>query len=121
MNDFAKRSHVEEIEDFADLFTMGKRTGGNLRQLMESCLETISESVEMQRQLRINLSSKQLEFRIMGFVPFGILTYIGMTSAGFFDSLYHNMSGILIMSICFVTYLLAYLWGTKIIEGISKT
>ncbi|MBR6093402.1 MAG: type II secretion system F family protein [Lachnospiraceae bacterium] len=121
LNDFAKRSHVEEIEDFADLFAMGKRSGGNLRQVMESCLETISESVEMQRQLRINLSSKQLEFQIMGFVPFGILVYIGTTSAGFFDSLYHNLSGILVMSGCFITYLSAYLWGMRIIEGISET
>ena len=88
---------------------------------MESCLETISESVEMQRELRIQLSSKQLELRIMSMVPFGILIYIGSTSAGFFDSLYHNFTGIMIMTGCLVVYLLAYFWGMRIIERIKET
>ncbi len=121
LSDFAKRSHVGEIEDFAELFSMGKRTGGNIRHIMESCLETISESVEMQRELRIQLSSKQLELRIMSMVPFGILIYIGSTSAGFFDSLYHNFTGIMIMTGCLVVYLLAYFWGMRIIERIKET
>lgn len=114
--DFANRSGVEEITDFADIFAVGKRSGGNLRELITTCCNSISEQVQMQREFRIQMASKQFELRIMGVVPFGIILYIGTSSKGFFDSLYHGMPGIGIMSVCFVLYLIAAVWGKRIIE-----
>ena len=78
--DFANRCEVEEIMDFTDIFIVGKRTGGNLRELITNCCNTINEQVQMQREFRIQLSSKQFELRIMGLVPFGIIFYIGSSS-----------------------------------------
>lgn len=114
--EFARRSHVEEIQDFADIFSVGKRSGGNMKEIMSVCCNTISESVELQREFRILLSSRQFELQIMSVVPFGIILYIGSASAGYFDSLYHVFPGVLIMTGCLLFYLVAYLWGMKIIE-----
>ena len=115
--DFAERCEVEEIVDFTDIFIVGKRSGGNLRELITNCCNTISEQVQMQREFRIQLSSKQFELRIMGVVPFGIILYIGTSSKGYFDSLYHQMPGIGIMTACLTVYAAAFLWGRKIIEN----
>lgn len=114
--DFANRSHVEEIEDFADIFSVGKRSGGNMKDIMGVCCNTISESVELQREFRILLSSRRFEMQIMSVVPFGIILYIGSASAGYFDSLYHVFPGTLIMAGCMLLYVTAFLWGEKVIE-----
>ena len=116
LQDFADRCEIEEITDFTDIFIVGKRTGGNMREMITACCNTISEQVQMQREFRIQLASKQFELRIMAVVPFGILLYIGSTSKGFFDSLYHNLPGFGIMTLCFGIYVAAYLWGNRIIE-----
>ena len=117
LEDFAARSEVEEIGDFADIFAVGKRTGGNLREMITGCCNTISEKIELQREFRVLIAAKQFEMYIMALVPFGILLYIGGTSKGFFDCLYHSVTGIGIMTGCFITYLIAYFWGTKITEN----
>ncbi len=116
LSDFANRCEIEEIVDFTDIFTVGKRSGGNLREMITACCNTISEQLQLQREFRIQLSARQFELRIMGCVPFGILIYIGTSSKGYFDCLYHNITGIGIMSVCLMVYLAAYFWGTAIIE-----
>ena len=112
--DFGTRCGVEDIKDFADVFTVAKRTGGNLKEIIADTVEIISDKIEMRRSLRILISEKQFEQKIMCVIPFFILMYIGMTSPGYFDSLYHSLSGISIMTACLVAYVVAILWGMKI-------
>ena len=116
ISDFAERSKVEEIEDFSDIFTVGKRSGGNIREIITVCCRTITERIELQREFRILMASRQLELRIMALVPFGMLLYIGSMSKGYFESMYHTFSGRIIMTGCLVTYVTAVLWGRRIIE-----
>ncbi len=112
--DFGNRSDVEDIKDFAEIFSAAKRTGGNLREIIADTADIISDKIEIKRNLRILISEKQFEQKIMSIIPFFILIYIGFTSPGYFDSLYHNWGGIGVMSACLVAYVLALLWGMKI-------
>lgn len=112
--DLGERSEVEDICDFADIFAVAKRSGGNLREIITDTVDVISEKIEMKRNLRILISEKQFEQKIMSVIPFFILIYIGFTSPGYFDSLYHSLSGFGIMTACLIAYGLALLWGMKI-------
>lgn len=112
--DFGERSDVEDIRDFADIFAVAKRSGGNLKEIITDTVDVISEKIEMKRSLRILISEKQFEQKIMSVIPFFILIYIGFTSPGYFDSLYHTLSGIGIMTACLAGYVLALFWGMKI-------
>ncbi|MBQ7767029.1 MAG: type II secretion system F family protein [Lachnospiraceae bacterium] len=112
--DLGVRSGVEDIMDFADIFAVAKRSGGNLREIITDTAEVISEKIEMKRSLRILISEKQFEQKIMSVIPFFILIYIGFTSPGYFDSLYHTLSGMGIMTACLTGYILALIWGMKI-------
>lgn len=114
--DFGDRSGVEDIKDFADIFGIAKRTGGNLKEIISDTADAISTKTEMRRELRILISEKQFEQRIMSVIPFFILIYIGFTSPGYFDSLYHNLQGIGIMTACLAAYLAALFWSMKITE-----
>ena len=114
--DLASRTQVEEIADFAEIFAIAKRTVGNLREIIADTGAAIGEKIELRRELRILIASKQLEHKIMCLVPFLIIGYIGFTSKGYFDSLYHNIAGILIMSACLAVYFGALYWGKKITE-----
>ncbi len=114
--DLAKRTQIEEIADFAEIFSIAKRTVGNLREIIADTGGAIGEKIEMRRELRILIASKQLEHKIMCLVPFLIIGYISFTSKGYFDSLYHNFSGFCIMTACLVVYLGALWWGKKITD-----
>lgn len=114
--DFALRSHIQDIMQFADVFMIAKRSGGNMTEIISETAETIDKKISVDKEIQILISSKKMEQKIMNVIPFIIIFYIEATSKGFFDSLYHNLIGIVIMSVCLAVYLAALTISGKLVE-----
>ncbi len=116
LSDLAGRSHVPEIRDFADVFAIAKRSGGDLPQILRDTAALINEKIEVKREIDTLISAKKMEQTIMNVVPFGIIIYIDATSPGFFTPLYHNLFGVIMMSAMLAVYVFAYLLAAKILR-----
>ena len=116
LTDLGERSGNPDVAEFAQVFAVAKRSGGNMTQMIGDTAEVIGERLSVENEIDVLLASKKMEAKIMEVVPFFIILYIGITSPGFFDPLYHNMTGILIMTGALALYLFAYLLSEKIIR-----
>lgn len=114
--DLAERSDSEDIGDFAVVFAQAKRGGGDMASIMKRTIVMVKEKIEVQREIQIMLSGKKYEQKIMSLVPVGVMAYISVTSKGFFDVMYHNMAGVLIMSFCLVVYVGAVYFGEYLVR-----
>lgn len=114
--DLGIRSHVSDIMQFADVFLIAKRSGGNLTEILEKTAEVIGQKIETDKEIQLMISSKKMEQKIMNMVPFLIIFYISTTSKGFFDVLYHNVIGVAVMTVCLFFYGAAYLFSKRIVE-----
>lgn len=114
--DLGVRSHVPDIMQFADVFLIAKRSGGNLTEILEKTASVIEQKIETDKEIQLMVSSKKLEQKIMNMVPFMIIFYIGTTSKGFFDVLYHNVIGAAVMTVCLFFYGAAYWFSKRIVE-----
>lgn len=113
--DLGVRSHLPDILQFADVFLIAKRNGGNMTEILSDTADTIEQKIAVDKEIQVLLSSKKMEQRIMNVIPFFIIFYISLTSKGFFDVLYHNPIGIFIMTLCLLVYLAAYEISEKIV------
>lgn len=118
--DLGKRSGSEEIRQFATVFTIAKRSGGKMDEVIRSTSQLMEQRLDAYQELQIVLSGRRMEQNIMKVMPFGVLGYVGVTYPGYFSPLYHNLQGILIMTGCLVLYLAAYVSGEKILESIMR-
>lgn len=116
MHQFAKRAGLEEIQEFADIFAIAKRSGGNLAEIIYETAAIISEKIEVEKEIQVLLAAKRLEQNIMSVIPFAIILYVSAASGGYFDVLYGTFAGRAVMSICFVLYMTAFVLGVKITE-----
>lgn len=116
LTDLSIRSGIEDIRNFAELFEVSKRTGGNLIAIIRNTSNTIGRKEETRKEIMTVLAAKKLEQNIMSMIPCMILIYIQTVSPGFLDDMYHNPTGIAVMSVCLVIYGGAFLWGRKIVE-----
>ena len=116
LTDLADRTHVKDIADFAEVFRIAKRSGGDLTAILGNTAETISDRIEVRREIAVGISDKKMEQKIMDMVPFGIIFYIDATSPGFFDPLYHNLLGVALMTAMLAIYVFAFLLGEKILD-----
>lgn len=116
MLDFANRSHMEEMEYFAEVFSVGKRTGGNLIGIMKNTIGMIQEKMEAEEEIYTIIADKQMEFQIMCIIPFVMILYLRISAGNLLDNLYGNAVGILIMTSCLVVYGGCYFYGKRILE-----
>lgn len=113
--DLARRSGSEEISQFAVVFSLAKRNGGNMAEIIRSSATLIGKQIEMRQEIQALLAGRKMEFNIMKAVPFGILSYIGIGNPGYFDMLYHNLTGVAIMTGCLGIYLTAFQLGEVVL------
>lgn len=112
--DFAKRSHINDIYDFVEVFAIAKRRGGDFGKIIKNTADIISEKIEVYQEIETFLTAKQFEQRIMSVVPLLIILYIRLTSPHFMDVMYHNLPGISVMTICLVVYCAAFFLAERI-------
>ena len=116
MDNLAKRSGAEEIEMFSDVCKSAKRNGGNIAEVLTDTAERIRESICVDAEIDNLMAEKKLEFRIMSVMPFVILIYINITSAGYFDVLYEGIFGRVFMTVALLIFAGALILGRKIMR-----
>ncbi len=110
------RSGLPDVMQFADVFLIAKQSGGNMTDILAKTAEVIDRKTETDKEIQLMISGKKTEQKIMNAVPFLIIFYVGSTSKGFFDVLYHNLIGVIIMTVCLAFYLAAYIMSERIVD-----
>ncbi|MCL2253032.1 MAG: type II secretion system protein F [Lachnospiraceae bacterium] len=116
LKEAGKISNLHEIAEFADVFAVAKNSGGNMVDSISQFSDMIGGKIETEKEISVVLSARRSEQKIMNLVPFVILLYLDITSPNFFSSLYHNLTGIIIMTVCMVIYMTAYSLSVKLLE-----
>ena len=117
LQDLAGRSGCEEISEFAQIFSLAKRSGGNMAEIIRTSAALIGRQIELRQELRSLLAGKRMELSIMKVMPFGILFYISFSTPDYFAPLYHNAFGVAVMTGCLAVYLAAYVMGEAVMDG----
>ncbi len=113
---FAARTSDEEVRVFADVFSMAKRSGGDMIQIIRNAIGHIGEKIDVKREIDTMITAKKLEFKIMSVVPMAMICYVKISFPEFVDVLYGNLFGVIVMTVCLVIYAIAYEFGKKMTE-----
>lgn len=116
LSDFAKRSGLEDAGNFAEVFRIAKRSGGELCSIIAHTAEVIREKTSVEDEISMLTASRRFEQRIMNLMPFGIILYIDFSSAGFFDPMYLTALGRGIMTVCLLGYAGAWALSDRILD-----
>lgn len=113
---FAERSGLEEIQNFAEIFAVSKRSRGELASVVGHTVHVISDKIQVREEIIIMAAEKRLEQKIMNVMPFFIALYVDLSFPGFFNQMYDTAAGRLVMTICLGLYLLACVLSGRIMR-----
>ncbi|SFG34055.1 type II secretion system F family protein [Oribacterium sp. WCC10] len=116
LSDFAYRSGLDDVSNFAEIFNVAKRNGGNLVNILTHTSGIIRDKVQIIEDIRTLNASKIYEQRIMNLIPFIIILYMNFTSPDFFISLYTTFLGRITMSVCLGIYCLSIYLANRILN-----
>lgn len=116
LEEFSLRVQTEDVRNFVTVFVAAKRSGGNMIAIIQDTVRQIGDKIDVKREIDTILAAKRYEFRVMSAIPYGIIGYMSLSFPEFMDSLYGNVLGIGVMTICLGIYLGAYYLGVKLIK-----
>lgn len=113
LQDFARRSHDENVQNFADVFSVANRRGGNIRQIIFETKNVISEKIMVEQDIQTVISGKKNELNIMMVLPLIVVNQVkamqGNTPADF-------IFNFLVKLAAFAMFAAAYLIGRKMMK-----
>lgn len=116
LKDFGERSKVEDVENFANVVTAAKRSGGNLIRIIEKTVRNIADKISIEEEMDTMIAAKKFEEKIMMVMPYGILFYLRMSNGSFLDVLYHNALGMILMTFFLLGVYIANWWASRIMD-----
>lgn len=108
LQEMAEKTGLKEIREFSEVFAITKRNGGNLADIIQMTAEDIRARLNGEAEIRTVLASRQMEQRIMNAMPFLLVMYLELTTPGYFDMFFQDISGTLIMTLFLIWYAGAY-------------
>lgn len=106
MTKYAGRSLIDEIQYFCSIIPISVKEGADITGVIKEIRSMAIEKSELERQIEVVSSAKRSEAVVMSLMPIGIMSYLRVSSATFFDEMYGNIKGVVIMTIILAVYVL---------------
>lgn len=114
MDDFAKRSGVEEIQDFNNVFQVCYGPGGNMSRVIHQTHDIICERMEVEDEIQAKIHANETELNVIMVAPVLMVALMRSTNATFAQNLASPV-GVAAVTAALVMFVGAYIWGQKII------
>ncbi|WP_379132464.1 type II secretion system F family protein [Paenibacillus sp. sgz500958] len=115
LQDFSRRAGMEDIKRFADVFTVCKRTGGDLVEVVRRTSTVIGEKLDIQQEIAVTIAQKKFEANALLVSPLAMILFMNLTSGDYMAPMYTGM-GFVISTLALAGLFLCYLWITRIMD-----
>ncbi|MNN48422.1 hypothetical protein D3C81_1628980 [compost metagenome] len=106
---------MEDVERFADVFSVCKRTGGDLVEIVRRTSTIIGEKLDMQQDIAVSIAQKKFEAKALLVSPLIMVIFMSLTAGDYMQPMYTG-AGIVISTLALGMLFLCYLWTSKIMN-----
>lgn len=114
--EFAYKSKLEDVIQFAELLEFGKRSGSNWKTLIDVTVNQMVQRHEARQEIEIMVAEKKMEQKIMSIMPLGLLAFLQLAAGDYMAVLYHNWLGVICMTVFLAGYVLAAMLSQRILK-----
>ena len=115
LEDFGRRSGIDDIKSFANVFRISYRKGGNIKDIIRNTHEIISDKMEIADEIETIVAANKMDQNIMIAMPILLIGAIKMMSPEFAAN-FATPAGILSTTTSLVFFVAAYFVGKKILD-----
>ncbi len=113
--DFAKRSGLKDVQDFADVFEICYRQGGNVKETVKNTCNIIGEKMAVAEEIETTVSGSKNEQYIMLVMPIALVGMIKLSSPDFAAN-FVTPAGLISTTIGVVLFVISYFLGRKLLD-----
>ena len=115
IEDLAKRSACEDIENFSNVFKVSLGPGGRMKEIMRYTHDLICDKIQIEDEIESKMSANRLELNVITVAPVFIVGMLRFSNASFAEN-FASPAGVLSMTVGIAMFVLAYRMGQKIVN-----
>ena len=115
MQNLGERSGDSDIYNFATVFNICVRSGGNLKETIKRTVDIIASKISMSEEIETSLTSNKTQLLVMEFIPIILVSMMRLMSSDFNES-FSSVLGVVAMTACVIILIIAYKLGQKIMS-----
>ncbi|MDX9871727.1 MAG: type II secretion system F family protein [Clostridia bacterium] len=108
IRDLAERSGLADIRSFADVFGAGKRSGGDMVEIISNTSQVIGEKLRIREEINTLLAQRKFEQKVMNAMPVVLLLLLTWSTGDYMAPVFKTVFGRLVMTVAVI--LLAAAW-----------
>lgn len=114
--EFSKLQGNQDIKNFAIVFSVCKRSGGDLVEVIKKTANIITNKIELEQEIEILIARKKFEARLISLAPVVIIGLITWSASDYMTPLYGNPLGQMVMSIALLLIFLSTIISNLIMD-----
>lgn len=114
--EFKERAHLEDISNFVDIFTLSKRTGGDLVDVIKTTASSIADKIQIMQDIDVMVAQKKFEQKILVVMPVFLVLILSMSCPEYMDPVFNSVSGKVSMTIAIIIFVVSNIISSKIID-----
>ena len=115
LDSFGKRSGVGDIEDFANVFQVCYRKGGNIKETIRNTYEIINDNMSINEEIETIVSGTKNELGVMMVMPVVMVGVMKNISPDFASN-FTSAAGLISTTVAAVIFVIAYFVGRKVLD-----
>lgn len=115
IDDFGKRSACPDIEDFANVFQISYRKGGNVKETIRNTCEILGDKMSIAEEIETTVSGSKSEQYLMLVLPVALVGLIKLSSPEFAEN-FTSTSGIASTTVALLLFAVSYFVGQKLLD-----
>ncbi len=112
--DFARRSNLDDIMSFANVFEICNRQGSDLKRIVSDTREIINDKIEVEMEIETMISGSKNELNIMMVMPVIVVVMLRGLGSGMAGA--NTVFSVFIKLLCIGLFIMAYVMGRKMID-----
>lgn len=114
LSDFADRAHIEDINNFVDVFLTTRRTGGNIIEIIKNTSTIIRDKLEVKQEIETMIAGKKMEQKVISIMPIFLILMLSTTSHDYMEPVFTTLIGRIVMTLSLILIIIGYIISNKI-------
>ena len=111
--DLADRSDLEDIRNFATVYSVIEGKSDRFGEILTSTEEIISEKIEIEQEIETTITAAKTETNTMMLMPIVVVVALSLIGSGMMDALFTTMTGHVAATASLILYAIAYVLSLK--------
>lgn len=115
LDDFGKRSGVDDIQDFATVLQICYEKGGDMKGVVRNTYDLIGEKMTINDEIETKLTSNKMQQNVMSIVPIFMVGFLRFSSSSMAAN-FASAKGVLVMTVAIAIFVGSYMYGRKVVD-----